>query len=139
MAMHDIYDRDILKQLTRIANSLEKIEKKLPESPILTENEIREKIGLEPVMLWSEVVFDMQHYPYTRYTHPNFSSDEFIYMKRDGKVYTEEGCLFEDWISDGPGCHNGMRMRCSGNWREGWTRYPEQTVNEEDTANDICN
>lgn len=29
---HDRYDTDILKQLTRIANSLEKIEKKIPDA-----------------------------------------------------------------------------------------------------------
>ena len=49
MATHDRYDNDILKQLTRIANALEKIERKLPEQPILTANEMREKNGLDPV------------------------------------------------------------------------------------------
>ena len=29
---HDKYDNDVLKQLTRIANSLEKIEKKVPDA-----------------------------------------------------------------------------------------------------------
>lgn len=49
MATHDRYDNDILKQLTRIANSLEKIERKLPEQPILlASNEMREEIGLQP-------------------------------------------------------------------------------------------
>lgn len=33
MAAHDKYDNDILKQLTRIANSLERIEKNLTLSP----------------------------------------------------------------------------------------------------------
>ena len=47
MPTHDRYDNDILKQLTRIANALEKIERKLPEQPILTANEMRDKIGLE--------------------------------------------------------------------------------------------
>ena len=47
MATHDRYDNDILKQLTRIANALEKIERKLPEQPFLIANEIRDKIGLE--------------------------------------------------------------------------------------------
>lgn len=32
MATHDAYEKDILKQLTRIANSLDKIEKKLPNA-----------------------------------------------------------------------------------------------------------
>lgn len=41
MTTHDKYDNDILKQLTRIANSLEKIEKSL----ILSPNESRPKNG----------------------------------------------------------------------------------------------
>lgn len=49
MPTHDRYDNDILKQLTRIANALEKIERKLPEQPILIANEMRDKIGLDPV------------------------------------------------------------------------------------------
>lgn len=32
MAQHDRYEMDILKQLTRIANSLEKLEKKTPDA-----------------------------------------------------------------------------------------------------------
>lgn len=32
MAQHDRYDEDLLKQLTRIANSLESINKKIPDA-----------------------------------------------------------------------------------------------------------
>lgn len=32
MPNHDQYDKDILKQLTRIANSLDKIERKMPNN-----------------------------------------------------------------------------------------------------------
>ena len=32
MSAHDAYEKDILRQLTRIANSLDKIEKKLPNA-----------------------------------------------------------------------------------------------------------
>lgn len=46
MATHDKYDNDILKQLTRIANSLEKIEKSL----ILSPNESRAKKGWRPTI-----------------------------------------------------------------------------------------
>ena len=45
MANHDKYDTDILKALQRIASSLEKIEKKMPDRP-QTMNELRESIGL---------------------------------------------------------------------------------------------
>ena len=44
MANHDKYDTDILKALQRIASSLEKIEKKMPDRP-QTMNELRESIG----------------------------------------------------------------------------------------------
>ena len=40
MASHDNYDKDVLKALQRIANSIEKIEKKIPVKA--TENKIRE-------------------------------------------------------------------------------------------------
>ena len=48
MAQHDRYDNDILKALQRIASSLDKIEKKMPNIP-MTQNELREKMGLEPI------------------------------------------------------------------------------------------
>ncbi len=48
MAQHDIYDIDILKALQRIATSLDKIEKKMPDIP-MTPNELREKMGLDPI------------------------------------------------------------------------------------------
>lgn len=46
MVSHDNYDNSILKSLQRISNSLEKIEKKIPNKPIKTENENRESLGL---------------------------------------------------------------------------------------------
>ena len=48
MAQHDKYDTDILKALQRIASSLDKIEKKMPDKP-MTPNELRKKMGLEPL------------------------------------------------------------------------------------------
>ena len=45
MAKHDNYDKDILKTLQRIANSLDKIEKKMSDKP-QTMNDLRESIGL---------------------------------------------------------------------------------------------
>lgn len=65
---------------------------------------------------------DMLAHPLVRYTHRNFSPDEYIYAKSDGNIYTEEGYLFEDWYSEGPGQHNGMRMREGGTWEDGWVR-----------------
>ena len=45
MANHDRYEVDILKTLQRIATSLDKIEKKMPDKP-QTPNDLRESMGL---------------------------------------------------------------------------------------------
>lgn len=45
MAQRDRYDNDILKVLQRIATSLDKIEKKIPDN-VMTPNELREKMGI---------------------------------------------------------------------------------------------
>ena len=45
MAQHDGYDIDILKVLKRIATSLDKIEKKMPDKPT-TPNKLREEIKM---------------------------------------------------------------------------------------------
>lgn len=45
MIQHNIYDFDILKMLERIATSLNKIEKKMPDKP-MTPNELREEIKM---------------------------------------------------------------------------------------------
>lgn len=62
MPNHDRYDNDILKQLTRIANSLEKIES-LSYSGFIVGSEslknniekaLREAVGLKPVIVSKE-------------------------------------------------------------------------------------
>ena len=45
MAQYDIYVIDILKVLKRIATSLDKIEKKMPDKPTIP-NELREEIKM---------------------------------------------------------------------------------------------
>ena len=45
MATHDRYEDDILKTLKRIATSLDKIAKKMPDKP-QSINDIRESMGL---------------------------------------------------------------------------------------------
>ena len=45
MAQHDRYVIDILKVLERIATSLDKIEKKMPDKPTIP-NELREEIKM---------------------------------------------------------------------------------------------
>lgn len=49
MANHDRYENDILKQLTRIANALERIETKFPNQKIMTPNEMGEFLDLPKV------------------------------------------------------------------------------------------
>lgn len=38
---------------------------------------------------------------------------------RNGKVYDENGLLFEDWTSEGSGKRDGMRMRVGDDWEDG--------------------
>lgn len=54
---HDKYDIDILKQLTRIANSLEKIEKKIPSEPSSLGELLKDKglINESDLVPWLEV------------------------------------------------------------------------------------
>lgn len=58
--------------------------------------------------------------PNVKITHWLFSDDEYIYQKDNGKIYDENGYLFEDWYSEGAGQHNGIRMRKGGSWETGW-------------------
>lgn len=68
----------------------------------------------------STMIVFMEENPNVKITHWLFSDDEYIYQKEDGKVYEENGYLFEDWYSEGAGQHNGIRMRNGGNWETGW-------------------
>lgn len=74
----------------------------------------------------SVMVVFMQENPNVKITHSLFSNNEYIYQKEDGKVYDENGYLFEDWYSEGIGQHNGIRMRIGGNWDDGW-----EVINDE--------
>ena len=66
------------------------------------------------------------NYPGVKVSHILFDSDEYIYSKEDAKIYTEEGYLFEDWHSYGPGQHNGFRGRVEGLWDHDWFLYEEK-------------
>ena len=61
----------------------------------------------------------LKNNPNQKITHRLFDSDEYVYGK-NGKVYDENGYLFEDWVSEGIGKHDGMRMRVGGSWEDGW-------------------
>ena len=68
--------------------------------------------------------------PNTKITHSLFDSNEYIYGK-DGLVFDENGLLFEDWTSDGPNKHNGIRMRIGGPWEYGWSFYNKENIKHE--------
>ena len=59
MAQYDRYNTDILKVLKRIASSLDKIEKKMPDKP-MTPNKLREEIKIGQPMkedwLWHLII-----------------------------------------------------------------------------------
>lgn len=69
-------------------------------------------------MTRDEMIVFMEENPNVKITHTLFDSDEYIYQKEDGKVYDENGYLFDDWYSDR---NNGVRMRTGGNWEDGWS------------------
>lgn len=75
------------------------------------------------------IVF-MQENPNVKITHESFSCNEYIDQKEDGRVYDENGYLFEDWYSEGIGQHNGIRMRIGGNWENGWSVFNDEEMCE---------
>lgn len=68
----------------------------------------------------NEMIVFIKESPFARVTHPLFSADEYIYCGFDGRVYDENGYLFEDWYSEGPGRWAGIRERVGGYWEEDW-------------------
>lgn len=73
-------------------------------------------------MTRSEAMAAIQADPNVKVTHDYFSPEEYLYMK-DGKIYTEEGYLFEDF--DPLSANNGMRLRDGENWATGWSIWKE--------------
>ena len=55
-------------------------------------------------------------HPYMKVSLWLFDDDEYIFYN-GGRVYTEEGYVFEDWTSDRA---NGLRVREGGYWETGW-------------------
>lgn len=73
------------------------------------------------IMTRTEMIDFIRNNPNVPITHWLFSSNEYIYSKENGKVYEENGYLFEDWYSpnDIRGW-NGIRCRTGDNWEDGW-------------------
>ena len=71
-----------------------------------------------------EMIKYMAENPSIKITHRLFDSNEFIYQNEDGRIYDENGYLFEDWESE---YHNGIRMRTGKSWEHGWEPYSKVT------------
>lgn len=69
-------------------------------------------------MTKDQIIEYMRNHHYVKVDHWLFDPEEYLYMKPDGKVYTEEGYLFEDFHT--PYNHNGLRIRTGRYWEEGW-------------------
>lgn len=75
----------------------------------------------------SEMIALIKEYPHLPFTHRFFSAGEYIYSNAAGDIYDENGYLFEDWHSEGPDRHDGIRRRTGGAWEHGWRIcVPEQ-------------
>lgn len=55
-------------------------------------------------------------------TYVLFCPYEYLFG-RNGKVYDENGLLFEDWTSEGSGKRDGMRMRVDDDWEDEWDLF----------------
>ena len=65
-----------------------------------------------------EIIDYMRKNFYAKVSHWLFDSDEYLYMKPDGNIYTEEGYLFEDFHTNYR--NDGMRCRTGRYWETGW-------------------
>ena len=72
-----------------------------------------------------EMIDFIKSNPNIKITHDSFTSEEYIYSDESGKVYTEDGKLFEDWNSNEYQWHNGIRARAGESWESGWSLYKE--------------
>lgn len=68
----------------------------------------------------TEMIIFLKFNPYIKVSHWLFDVHEYIVNNEKGYISDENGYIFEDWYSNGPGMHNGIRMRNSDNWLTGW-------------------
>lgn len=71
-------------------------------------------------MTYGEMVDFIGENPGVAVTHRLFDDHEFIFMAGNGKVYDEQGYLFEDW-NRGFYAHDGIRIRDQGPWLTDWS------------------
>ena len=72
-------------------------------------------------MTRAEMIAYIRSNPWVKISHHSFASDEYIFSKDDGRVYDENGRLFEDWNQ----LHDGIRRRIGTFFQTGWTFYKE--------------
>lgn len=72
---------------------------------------------MQKIMTRLEMMAVLTSRPNTKITHRLFDDNEYIYLGPDGKVYDENGYLFDDWDT---ARHNGVRMRKGNAWETGW-------------------
>lgn len=70
-------------------------------------------------MSYEEMIAFIHAHPYVAISHTLFDDCEYIYLSKDGRVYDENGYLFEDWEWH-PFARNGLRIRDDGIWKSGW-------------------
>ena len=73
-------------------------------------------------MTRTEMIEFINDNPYVHITHDLFGTDEYIYADIYGRVWDENGYLFENWdsVTDVWSGNNGIRMRTGGKWEDGW-------------------
>lgn len=67
-----------------------------------------------------EMIAFIKRNPNVKITHKMFADFEYIVQRRDGRVYDENGDLFEDWYSKRGTGHDGIRIRMGRCWEIGW-------------------
>lgn len=73
----------------------------------------------EECMNYNEMIEFILSHPFVAISHTLFDDCEYIYLGKDGRVYDENGYLFEDWEWH-PFTRNGLRIRQDGIWQSGW-------------------
>ena len=71
-------------------------------------------------MTRDEMIAFIKANPGAHIAHRYFSPGEYLVSGARGNVYDENGYLFEDWYSIGPGAHSGIRDREGDFWETGW-------------------
>lgn len=93
-------------------------------------------------MTKAQMIDFIKSHPNVKVSHWLFDDDEYIFYS-GGRVYSEEGYVFEDWSSDGA---DGLRVREGAHWESGWSVLELAGVNQQlkelqehiDKALEIC-